>query len=233
MNLLTDNEKQILGDWRKMLSVCSDRDDCLFGEHSTLQEMNNNCRGSGLAAISKLLDLMNVFTNKAKLDQLQNLTLSQTIYDKFFYLKETEVMLFFCDYYKYSSSDDFYGSLEPKTITMMLTKWVRVTRGAAIEQHDKLLDLQRKEEEKPYLLTWEEFCSKNGKDSSDSPISRILSGKCKVPKDTKESIIESAQALIENKWGYDDDAIMNARRAFVCRYGYTPEDYLRKEGKYA
>ena len=108
MNLLTDNEKQILGDWRKMLSVCSDRDDCLFGEHSTLQEMNNNCRGSGLAAISKLLDLMNVFTNKAKLDQLQNLTLSQTIYDKFFYLKETEVMLFFCDYYKYSSSDDFY-----------------------------------------------------------------------------------------------------------------------------
>ena len=58
-------------------------------------------------------------------------------------------------------------------------------------------------------------------------------GKNKAPKDTQESITESAQALINNKWGYNNDAMISARRSFVCRYGYTPEDYLRKEGKYA
>ena len=121
-NQLTDEEKQILSDWKKMRSVCKDREDCLFGNYPTLQEMNNNCRGSGLAAISKCLDLMNVYTNyRAKLNLMQTLMLSQTIFDKFFYLKETELMLFFSDFYKYMNSDEFYGSIEPKTITTMLT----------------------------------------------------------------------------------------------------------------
>ena len=218
-----------------MRSACKDREDCLFGNHPTLLEMNKSCKGSGLAAISKCLDMMNVYTNKVKLNTLQIIELSQTIFDKFFYLKETEVMLFFTDYFKYSSSGEFFGALEPNTISAMLTKWVRVTRGAAIERHDKLLSHQRKEEEKPYLLTWEEFCRQNGNNSSDSPIGRILSGfgKNKAPKDTQESITESAQALINNKWGYNNDAMISARRSFVFRYGYTPEDYLRKEGKYA
>ena len=233
-NALTDDQRQALADWRKMRSVCKDREDCLFGNHPTLLEMNESCKGSGLAAISKCLDMMNIYTNKVKLDTLQIIELSQNIFDKFFYLKETEVMLFFTDHFKSSNSDEFYGALEPKTITTMLTKWVRVTRANAICRHDELLDQQRKEEEKPYLLTWEEFCNQNGNKSSDSPIGRILYGfgKNLVPKDTQESIAESAQSLIENRWGYDDDAMMNARRAFVCRYGYTPEDYLRKEGKY-
>lgn len=232
--MLTDEERQIFSAWREMLSACSNRDDCLFGNHPTLQEMDNNCKGSGIAAISNLLELMNAYTNKAELDQKQRLTLSVTIFNKFFYLKETEVKLFFYDYYKYSNSDEFFGALEPKTITTMLTRWVRVTRGRAIEQHDKLLSQQRKEEEKPFLVTWEEYVTQSKSISSENPLDRFFSGfgKNKAPKDTQESITESAQALVNNKWGYDDYAMMNARRSFVMRYGYTPEDYLRKEGKY-
>ena len=217
-----------------MRSVCKNREDCLFGNHPTLQEMNNNSKGSAVVLICNLLDLMNGYTNKGKLDRLQSINLSETICDKFFYLKETEVMLFFNDFFKYVSSDDFYGAIEPNTITTKLTKWVRMIRSAAIKRHDDILDMQRKEEEKPYHITWEEFCSQNGNNSSDSPIGRILSGfgKSKAPRDTQESITESAQALINNKWGYDDDTMTNARRSFACRYGYSPEDYLRKEGKY-
>ena len=234
-DLLTDVEKQILTDWRKMISVCKDRDDCLFGVHPTLLEMNESCKGSGLAAISKCLDLMNVATNyKVKLDVIQVAMATEMIYSKFFYLKETEIMLFFHDYFMYLGSDEFYGSIEPKTIIDMLTKWVREKRGMAISRHEELLAQQRKEEEKPYLMTWEEFCHKNGNNSSNNPKDRILSGfgKRKVPQDTKESITESALAIIENKWGYDNDTMMDARRSFTYRYGYTPEDYLRREGKY-
>ena len=185
--------------------------------------------------VSTYLELLNATTNyKVKLSRLQIKMLSQTIYDKFFYLKDTELMLFFSDYYKYSNSDEFFGALEPKTITTMLTRWVRVTRGRAIEQHDKLLSQQRKEEEKPFLVTWEEYVTQSKSISSENPLDRFFSGfgKNKAPKDTQESITESAQALVNNKWGYDDYAMMNARRSFVMRYGYTPEDYLRKEGKY-
>lgn len=233
-NQLTDDEKQILADWGKMRSVCKDREDCLFGNHPTLLEMNKSCKGSGLAAISKCLDMMNVYTNKVKLDTLQIIELSQTIFDKFFYLKETEIMLFFTDYFRYSNSEEFYGAIEPKTITTMLTKWVRVKRGIAITLHDQYLRQQKKEEEKALLMTWEEYSHYKECCSSETPLDRFFSGfgKSKVPEDTKESITESAQALRENKWGYDDNAMMNARRSFVRRYGYTPEDYLRKEGKY-
>ena len=233
-NMLTDEDRQVFSAWRKMLSVCSNRDDCLFGNHPTLQEMDNTCKGSGIAAISQLLELMNAYTNKAELDQKQRLTLSVTIYDKFFYLKETEVMLFFCDYFKYSNSDEFYGALEPKTINTMLTRWVRVTRGKAIWEHENLLKEQKKESEKPFLMTWDEYRQKNENISVENPLDRFFSGfgRKKTVKDTKDTATESAQALIENKWGYDDDAMKNARRSFVCRYGYTPEDYLRKEGKY-
>ena len=220
----------------KMLSTCRNREDCHFGNYKTLKELNKE-KGLkvGQGMVATYLYLLNVATNyKVKLSDLQVKLLSETIYDSFFYLKETEVMLFFSDYYKYVNSDEFYGAIEPKTITTMLTKWVRVTRGKAIWEHENLLKQQKKELEKPYLMTWEEFSRENGNDSSGNPIERFLSGfgKRNVPQDTKESITESAQALIENRWGYDDDAMMNARRAFVCRYGYTPEDYLRKEGKY-
>jgi len=220
--------------WNTMVSLCRNPEDCLFGNHPTLRELNLQTGvKAGQGVIATYLNMLNVATNyKLKLNEIQISMLSQMIYEKYFYLKETEVALFFYYFFKHPDSESFFGAIEMETVMAMLTKWVRRKRGAAIEQHDKLLDQQRKEDEKPYLLTWEEFCNKNGKDSSDSPISRILSGKCKVPKDTKESITESAQALIENRWGYDDDAMMNARRAFVCRYGYTPEDYLRKEEKY-
>ena len=220
----------------KMLSTCRNREDCHFGNYKTLKELNKE-KGLkvGQGMVATYLYLLNVATNyKVKLSDLQVKLLSETIYDSFFYLRETEVMLFFNDLIKYVSSDEFFGALEPNTISEKLTKWVRMTRSAAIKRHDDILDTQRKEEEKPYHITWEEFCSQNGNNSSDSPIGRILSGfgKSKAPRDTQESITESAQALINNKWGYDDDTMMNARRSFACRYGYSPEDYLRKEEKY-
>ena len=230
-NQLTDEEKQILSDWKKMCSVCKDREDCLFGNYPTLQEMNNNCRGSGLAAISKCLDLMNVYTNyRAKLNLMQTLMLSQTIFDKFFYLKDTELMLFFSDFYKYMNSDEFYGSIEPKTITTMLTNWVRVKRGAAIEQHDKKLHRERIKAEKDDSVSWEQYCMQNELDEKESPIGRISAGfGRKTDKETDELIRKSAEELVNNRWGYDKETMEKARKSFMTRYKSTPEYVLGKE----
>ncbi len=217
-----------------MMGTCRNTEDCLFGNHPTLRELNLQTGvKAGQGVIATYLNMLNVATNyKLKLNEIQISMLSQMIYEKFSYLKETEVALFFYYFFKHPDSESFYGAIEMETVMAKLTKWVREKRGTAICRRDKLLSQQRKEEEKSYLMTWEEFCQQNGNNSADNPKDRILSGfgKRKIPQDTKESITESALALIDNKWGYNDDTMMDARRSFVCRYGYTPEDYLRKEG---
>lgn len=229
------SDEDYLQIFNNMMNTCEDREDCWFGAYPTLKELNQkNGVKAGQGIIATYLYLLNFATNhKVKLSDAQVRVISETVYSKFFYLKETEIMLFFHDYFLYLNSDKFFGSIEFKTIMDMFTIFVREKRGTAICRHDELLVQQRKEEEKPYLMPWEEFCQENRNNSSDSPKDRILSafGKREVPQDSKESIAESALSLIENKWNYDDDTMMDARRSFVCRYGYTPEDFLRKEGK--
>lgn len=234
-NPLSEDGKEILRHWKKMIAVCKDRDDCFFGNHPSLCEMNNGCSGAGHAVVSTCLEMINIATNhKTKLSDLQILMLSEAIYDKFFYLKDTEVTLFFYDYFKFLTSDKFYGSIEMKTVIEMLIKWVREKRGMAIAKHDLLLKEKRAAEDNQQSMPWEEYCKSEGVDSSENPLVKLLSsfGRKDVPNDTPESISESALALIENRFKYDDDSMINARRSFVFRYGYTPEDYLRKEEKY-
>ena len=224
---LSEDGKEILRHWKQVIAVCKDRDDCFFGNHPSLYEMNKGCSGAGHAVVSTCLELINEATNhKTKLSDLQILMLSETIYDKYSYLKDTEVTLFFYDYFKFLTSDKFYGSVEMKTVMEMLVKWVREKRGMAITKHDLLIKEKKDAEDKLQLMPWEEYCKSVGVDSSENPLAKLVSNfvRREVPKDTPESITESAQALIENKWGYDHDAMMNARRSFVCRYGYTPED---------
>lgn len=215
-----------------MLSTCKNREECHFGDHKTLRELNlENGLKVGQGMVATYLYLLNVATNyKVKLSDLQISMLSETIYDKFFYLKDTEVMLFFSDFYKNVNSDVFFRSIEPNTIITMLTKWVRVKRSAAIEQHDKKLHSERLDSEMADSVSWEQYNIQKGIDEKDSPIGRISAGlACKANKETDESIRKSAEELVNNRWGYDKETMKKARKAFVIRYNYAPEYILRKE----
>ena len=228
--LLTKKESEVYSNWEKMLEICEDREDCFFGNHQTLFELNQRCEGSGLAVIGNFLELINVTSNyKIKLSDLQIVMLSTLIYNKFSYLKDTEIMLFFHDYFLIFSEERFFGSIEMKTIINMLKEWVREKRGRAILEHDRQIKRRKEEENKQLRMSWNEYCQVNGIESSDSPIQKILNNLDKpiVPKDTKESISNSAKALIENKLDFGDEAMVKARRAFILRYGYTPEDHIR------
>lgn len=219
-----------------MLSICRNREDCHFGDHKTLRELNRETGTKvGQGMVSTYLELLNATTNyKVKLSRLQIKMLSQTIYDKFFYLKDTELMLFFSDYYKYVNSDDFYGSIEPKTITTMLTKWVRKTRGAAIERHENRLHKERLESSKSECVNWEQYSAQKGVDPSNSPVGRIIAGLgSKTDKEVSESIKKSAEELVNNRWGYNQRELEIARKSFMTRYGSTPEYYLKKHDEYA
>lgn len=218
-----------------MLTICKNQEECFFGNHPTLRELDQVCEGSGLAVIGKSLELVNIVTNyKIKLNDIQIVMLSGLIFQKFSYLKETELTLFFYDIFGKFSEDKFFGSIEIQTIINLLTDWVKNKRANAIYEHDKQIKRREIEEYKHLLMNWKEYRERHGLDLSESPVRNILSsfGNPKVPKDTKESTSDFAKVLIENKFGFDDAATLKARRAFVLRYGYTPEDFLRKEGIY-
>lgn len=241
-SLSSMSQQKILSDedfmnlWNKMSSFCRDREDCLHGNHPTLRELNFQTGvKAGQGVIATYLDMLNVATNyKLKLSDIQIGMLSQMIYEKFSYLKETEVALFFYDFFMHPDSEGFYGAIEMETLMAKFTEWVRIKRGKAILQHEGMLRRQKEEAQRPYLITFQEFCKRKGINPSETSYGQILLGVLgnKQP-DTKESIAQSATDLIENKFGYDEQGMVNARRSFVCRYGYRPEDYLRKEGKYA
>ena len=232
---LTD--EYMLNIWKKMLSISKDKDDCFFGIHPTLREMNASTRKKvAQFHVSTLLIVINEATNyKSKFNSLQIDMLSELIYDKFSYLKETEITLFFYYLFRRAQKDTFYNSLEIETIMEELTRFVVDVRGKAIREHDEQLALKKIEAEKEKYITWEEYCVRRGISVTTEPIemlSKSFSYKihCSA-KDSVESVTKAATAIIENKEGFDEDTLIKIRSAFTRRYGYTPEDFLRKEAK--
>lgn len=229
---LTDED--MLKTWKKMLSISKDKDDCFFGIHPTLREMNASTKKKvAQFHVSTLLSVINEATNyRSKFNSLQIDILSELIYDKFSYLKDTEITLFFYNIFRRAQKDTFYNSLEIETIMEELTRFIVVVRGKAIREHDEQLALKKKEAEKEKYITWEEYCVKKGMSVKTEPIemlAKFYNFRTHRSKDTVESISKTATAIIENKEGYDEDSLIKIRSAFTRRYGYTPEDFLRKE----
>lgn len=222
--------------WKKMLTISKDKDDCFFGNHPTLREMNvSTGRKVAQFHVSTLLCVVNEATNyKTKFSELQINMLTELIYDKFSYLKDTEITLFFYELFRHANKDLFYGSLEIETIMEELTRFVLEMRGQAIQDHDEQLALEKIEAEKDQYITWEELCNRKGMAVTTEPtemLARRLNNKNHHPAiDTVESITKSATTIIQNNDGYDEATLVEFRSAFTRRYGYTPEDFLRKEG---
>lgn len=219
-----------------MLSISKDKDDCFFGIHPTLREMNASTRKKvAQFHVSTLLSVINEATNyRSKFNSLQIDILSELIYDKFSYLKDTEITLFFYNIFRRAQKDTFYNSLEIETIMEELTRFVLDVRGKAIREHDEQLALKKIEAEKEKYITWEEYCVKKGMSVKTEPIemlAKFFNFRTPRSKDTVESISKTATTIIENKEGYDEDSLIKIRSAFTRRYGYTPEDFLRKEKK--
>lgn len=229
---LTD--KDYLNIHSEMLAACKDRDDCWFGNHPTLREMNETRSVKvGQGTVAKFLVILNIASNcKLKLSYMQIRMLSEEIYSKYCYLKDTEIMLFFHDFLvDHKKENTFFGAIDPNIIKDALHTFVREKRGNAIWEHDKKLHSERLEKEKSKSVDWQQYCEQKGIDSSDDPIKRIISNfGHKEPKDTPESIKKSAEELVYNRWGLDEKGIENARKSFMARHKCTSE-YVIEKGK--
>lgn len=218
--------------WKKTLIQCANREQCWFGNSPTLKELNGQADNiDAETLVSSYLNVFNLLCSQSKLSSEQISILSIQIVMKYAYLKYTEIMLFFHDFIFYHKKENtFFGAIDPNIIMDALHTFVRNDRGNAIHEHYKRLDAERLAKEKSESIDWQQYCDQEGIDSSENPIERIISrfGR-KNPKDTPESIKNSADELVNNRWGLDETSMKNARKSFIARYKSTPEYILGKE----
>lgn len=97
--------------------------------------------------------------------------LAYIIASEFFFLKISELMLFF-HRFKAGRYGRFYGSVDPMVITSALHEFVR-ERANALEQHERDDALAQIEAGRQNAISWEEYCKKNNIDDKQNPLERI------------------------------------------------------------
>ena len=132
------------------MKICSDTNLCFFGESPVLSEINMAYgeKTSMMWLIPQLFDLSEYCGCKEKLDETKLRQLAYVISTEFYYLKVTELMLFF-HRFKSGRYDRFYGSVDPLLITRSLRTFL-TERNCEIDRHDneermRKLDEWRKE----------------------------------------------------------------------------------------
>lgn len=154
------------------MQICHNEKDCLMGQYPTLAEINKGYGQTMAMAwlVPQLLDLSEYCGCKEKLNQHQMHGLAYIIATDFFYLKVSELMLFF-HRFKSGRYGKFYGSVDPLVITKALREFV-VERSNAIDRYENEERRQKLEEEMKHAVTWQEYCKNNDmpERADDSPL---------------------------------------------------------------
>ena len=153
--------------------LCSNSRDCYFGDFPTLALVRTAYGNNAPSAwiIPQLYNLT-IFCNcKDKMTPGQYEELAYIIASEFFFLKISELMLFF-HRFKAGRYGRFYGSVDPMVITSALHEFVR-ERANALEQHERDDALAQIEAGRQNAISWEEYCKKNNIDDKQNPLERI------------------------------------------------------------
>lgn len=138
------------------------------GNHPSLVNLDN-AFSDGVAEawlVVQLQDLSEFSGVKDKISRKQLDQLSQIIRDKYYYLKVTELALFFYEY-KAGTYGSFYGAVDPIRITEALQKFMQ-HRSELIDRYDREEAARKEKEYRQRIkdgktVTWEQWQEmKNG-----------------------------------------------------------------------
>ena len=142
--------------------IASDTEDCFFGDYPTLAAVG--CRyGKDIAVawlVPQLANLSEYCGARDKLTGPQIEELAYIISSEFFYLKISEMMLFF-HRFKAGRYGRFYGSVDPMVVTIALHEFVR-ERSNAIDRHDREEALKKIDAGRKNAITYEQYCINHG-----------------------------------------------------------------------
>lgn len=153
------------------MQICHNERDCIMGRYPTLSEISNGY-GHNMAMawlVPQLLDLSEYCGCKEKLSQQQMRGLAYIISTNFFFLKVSELMLFF-NRFKSSRYGRFYGAVDPLVITEALRSFVK-ERNIAIDNYEREERKKKLEDEKKNAVSWQKYCEIEGMtENKDQPI---------------------------------------------------------------
>lgn len=137
--------------------ICGDTDACLFGDYPTLSQMKT-CYGANTPIAWLMPQLYNLSEFCGCKDKLEGNPLKEcafTIATDFFYLKISELMLFF-HRFKSGRYGRFYGSVDPLVIMTALREFV-IERNESIARHEQEEREKRVNEDREGAITYEEY----------------------------------------------------------------------------
>ena len=146
-------------------------DECFFGDFPSLSQLK--ALGNNTPQIWLIIHLANLSEfcgARDKLNDDQLYDLASIITTEFYYLKITELMLFF-HRFKAGKYGRFYGSVDPLIIVEALHKFCK-ERGQAIDKRDREEKQRLREQAAAEAVTWEEYKEKYTVTNETNPFER-------------------------------------------------------------
>ena len=147
---------------------------CFFGDFPSLSQLKALSPNTpSLWLIPQLVDLSEYCGVRDKLTDSQLEDLAYIIAQKYYFLKISELMLFFFQF-KSGQYGRFYGTVDPLIITTALREFCK-ERAVAIEQHDQEEAQRLREQAAAEAVTWEEYREKYAVTNETNPFERWTS----------------------------------------------------------
>ena len=141
--------KELLNDYlpNKQVVLCDDKELCYFGHAPTLIEVSekHSKKVALIWLVGQITDLMMFSNCKNIINDQQIKELARMINSRFYYLKLTEIMLFF---YKFKCGEygDFYGTVSPISIIRSLNAFRDERIGIYEEHRSQELEAKREKD---------------------------------------------------------------------------------------
>ena len=137
--------------------IQQDKEDCYFGRYPTLARLNKEyCNTASVQWLNIQIYNLNEYCGcKDKMTQQQILDCARTISGMYYFLKVSELMLFFFRF-KAGFYGKFFGSVDPMVITTALSQFCK-ERGEANAKHDNEIRMKHIKEFRKNAISYEEW----------------------------------------------------------------------------
>ena len=220
----------------KQIDICRNPADCWFGRYPTLSQVDMiyGLDTAEMWLTAQLNNLMEYCGCKVKLNELQLDELSAIIYCSFGYLRISEIMYFFWNF-KAGKFEKFYGAMDPIKIMDSLEAFVNNMRTPAYEAEERRILAMYEDSCRSSSITEKEYLEGKGVSCTESMLDKI--GKIEQTKphktyeDNNKEVLDSALALVNNRYGYTTEILSIFCKAWEKAHGITPAEYVRIHGK--
>lgn len=138
-------------------TLCKNSEECLFGDYPTLAGLNKKYGNDSATAwlIPQITDCVAFTNNRGVLDDGQTESLASLIASEYYYLKVSELMLFFRRF-KLGRYRQIYGNFSPMAITLSIREFL-LERNNACFKHEAEMEAKNQEKGMMGTITYKEY----------------------------------------------------------------------------